>query len=1414
MDASMLLFFAMGCNRFRNMACMLTNAMRAKTFLRSFLSSLKPGVCFYVMMGCAFYGPEIQEARAQTNQYKFERLGMREGLSHHNVNDLYKDSTGFIWIATSSGLNRFDGHSTKVFRNIPGDTSSLLVDDIQKIFPGPQGKIWLYTHAGNIVYDPRTEKFERTTDAFLKSISIFPGLITSISKDKQGNFWFIHYNSGLFRYSPKDNQTIRFEHRAADQSSISSMSMSGIEQDRNGDYWVVHQNGIFEKLDHKTLKVTYRNDELMRRFGGELFEYVLMIDSDNELWLYNDRNYGCFRFNPSNGSIVTYNTSAPIRLNSNIVRGIVEGDDSVIWIATDHGGLNLLDKKTNQIQYLLHSDDDDHSLPQSSINTIFRDDEGIIWLGTYRNGVCYYHRNIFRFQLYRYHKSNPSGLPFGEVNAFAEDKSGNIWIGTNGGGLIYFDRKKNTFRQYRHNPKDPNSLSTDVIVSLLVDHEGILWIGTYYGGLNRFDGKKFMRYRHDPLNSRSIGDDNIWEIVEDSNHNLWMGTLKAGVTVYNRSKNEFFHYRSGDVNSIHTMYVASLMEDRSGNMWIGTGYGLEILQKASGRFVHYLNDPRNPETISNNGILALYEDSRGLVWIGTHGGLNLYNKEKNTFRSFQERDGLQHNFILTLTEDEDHNIWFSTPKGLTKIVVTGQPGAYSFSFKNFDQSDGLQTGAFHENAALKCASGELVFGGSNGFNIFQPKQLSMNSSNPKVLFTDFQIFNRSVAIGEKVNNNIVLSESISRTHHITLKPANNVFSIEFTALNFFHAEKSEYRYKLEGFSKEWLTTGPNERKVTFTNLDPGDYTLKVIASNSEGKWNETPAVLKITILPPFWKTKTALVLYAMFIIGGLLFIRWLTLTKERINSKIRFERIEAQRMHELDLMKIKFFTNISHEFRTPLTLILAPVEKLLNQENDPEHTKQFQMIYRNARRLLNLVNQLLDFRKMEVQDIRLNASEGNIVGYIKDLVYSFSDLSEKKHITLSFNSQIPQLESFFDRDKVEKIVFNLLSNAFKFTPENGRVDVALAVKNFDRGDFIEIKVSDSGIGIPADTLDRIFDRFFQHEIPTSMVNQGSGIGLSITQEFVKVHGGFIEVESIEGKGSTFRIYLPLVPLVHPSDIKSTEGVHDDEAEHEDAEDLTAESRPSLLLVEDNEDFRYYLKDNLKSTYQIIEAANGLQALEKANSHIPDLIVSDIMMPEMDGIEFCRKVKNDPNTSHIPVILLTARAAEEQKMEGFKSGADDYITKPFNFEILQARIRNLIQQREAIQKHFPKLLEVKASDIQVTTHDEKLIKSAIEIVENNLTNKDFSVEELSRQLGMSRVLLYKKLLALTGKTPIEFIRSIRMQRAAQLLEKSQYTVSEIAYQVGINNPKYFAKYFKEEYNMLPSNYAAEKRSKKT
>ncbi|MEI9922120.1 MAG: two-component regulator propeller domain-containing protein [Bacteroidota bacterium] len=1329
---------------------------------------------------------------AQQDAFRFSRLNIDHGLSHNYISSFLKDSRGFVWVGTSSGLNRFDGYSVRVFRNDLRDSSTITNNFINSMFEDPDGRIWVYSTTGSTdinIFDPETEKFSHRTQPFLKQYGIPEGGITDIIRDSGGRFWFVHQTQGLFRYSPRFKTSLAARYLPEGEAVTPATSISYLSEDSKGNIWIILKNGLVQRMNPETLKVEYVNTYLRDLYKKDDSEYKFVIDNDGDLWIFcSNANYGVIFYDVDKDEFRHFNEhSDGIRLNKNIVRGIAQDNLGRIWIATDHGGLNIIDKAKQTIRYQLADPNDEKGLVQNSINCMYKDRDGIIWLGTFKQGVTYYHESIVRFPLFRE----------ADVNSFVEDKKHNVWLGSNGGGLIYWDRSKGTFKSYKHNALDPNSLSADVIVSMAKGRDESLWIGTYFGGLNKFDGQKFTHYRHDASNPQTIADESIWEVLEDSRGNLWAGTLQGGLDMFDRKTNTFRHYRNGDENSIKTNYVTVIEEDSKENIWVGTGFGIDVLERATGRFVHYASDPNNLNSLSNNSILWIHEDSRKLIWVGTLEGLNVFDPATKTFRAFRTEDGLPHNTILTILEDNSGNLWMSTPNGISSLTITDDN---KYIFKNYDESDGLQGKQFNDNAALKTGDGQLIFGGVNGFNMFRPEDIRMNRLKPHVILSDFQVMNKSVSAGEMVDGKIILPKAINMTDHILLDHDQNAISIEFAALSYIHPEKSKYEYILEGSEHEWVTTSGMSRRATYTNLDPGDYTFRVKAANNDGVWSDEAVTLHITVLPPFWKTSTAFVLYVFTVLGILFMTRRLIQQRERMKFAIEQERSEAQRMHELDLMKIKFFTNVSHEFRTPLTLILTPIEKMLKAAGD-DQKGQLELVHRNARRLLNLINQLLDFRKLEVQEIKFNASEGDVVRFIKETAYSFTDLSEKKNIGFSFHSTVDSLEMIFDQDKLEKILFNLLSNAFKFTPEKGQVSVNVDVKNEGDLRWLDIRVKDTGIGIPKENQEKIFERFFQNDVPRSMVNQGTGIGLSIVKEFIRAFKGIVRVESEPNRGSTFIVELPVTgiePHAEPVVIHEEPSLEHVEAPHR---------KPVLMLVEDNEDFRFYLKDNLKLHYDVVEAKNGKEALRLAHQHLPDLIVTDVMMPEMNGVELCRAVKEHQNLSHIPVILLTARMAEEQKMEGFEAGADDYVTKPFSFEILQARIRNLIHQRELFHKDFRKQIEVKASTIRITSMDEKLIQNAIKIVEDNITDADFSVEDLSRELGMSRVHLYKKLLAITGKSPLEFIRTIRLQQAAQLLEKSQLSVSEIAYKVGFNNPKYFTKYFKEEYKVLPSAYAS-------
>lgn len=1336
---------------------------------------------------------------AQSPKYQFSQLNISSGLSHNQINSILKDSKGFMWFGTLSGLNRYDGHKFRVFKYVANDSTTISDDNVLNIQSGPDNKIWVNTRAGYVIYDPEKEAFDRKPQKYLDSKAI-KGSLTDIRGNGEGLFYVIT-SAGLYEFDESST-------KAKLIARTGLFPFTSVAVARSGSIWTVDASGRVEQYSVGTHSKVYS-----KRIADEA-NYKIFIDRDDDAWIYSvDKPKGVYLISMTARSVKRYSITSSPRLNTNNIYSVNQDEKGIIWLGTDHGGINLLDKKKNSLSFLLSREADEKSIAQNSTPVVYKDDTGIMWVGTFKKGLSYYHESIIKFAHYRHNPLEINSLPYDDVNRFLEDKWGNLWIGTNGGGLIYFDRKKNTFKRYQHRPGDRNSLSNNVVVSLWMAHDGILWIGTYFGGLDSFDGKKFTNYRHSESDESSLSDDRVWEIMEDSERNLWVGTLHGGLDLFDRRTRTFKHFRSGGPNSVKSDYINALLEDKAGNIWVGTDAGVDVLHKETGHFKHYSASKKENLGLSNNNVLSLMEDSRGLIWIGTQDGVTLYDPARDKFQILRIQSGLPDNTILTILEDRSGHIWLSTTKGISELTLSNRGNNLEIRFQNYDDLDGLQGMEFNENAALRTSRGELIFGGANGFNLFDPQTIKENRLLPVVVFTDFQLFNTSVKPGQLIKGNSILDRSISLSNDIQLNYDQNFFSIEFAALNFANATKSKYEYMLEGFNDRWFSTDSKDRKATFTNLDPGDYTFKVRAANDNGVWSQEAAFLRIKILPPFWKTTPAYILYFLGVAGFLYYLRQRGIQKLKAQFALEQERKSAQQMHELDMMKIKFFTNVSHEFRTPLALILAPLDKLL-KENPEDNTKvHLTLIQRNAGRLLNLVNQLMDFRKMEVKELKLQPLEDDVISFAYESFQSFTDLAEKKNIHYTFQSNLSAFVTDFDHDKLERIFFNLLSNAFKFTSEGGRVSMRVNCELMEeQTSNVEIRIEDTGIGISADKQDKIFERFFQNDVPGSMVNQGSGIGLSITKEFVHLHKGTIRVESEQGKGSCFIVNLPLMAisanskgafseeqLVVAANLDSNPG-NDDERPMK-----LSQKKPSILLIEDNDDFRFYLKDNLKQFYNIIESSNGKSGWNKALAMHPDLIVSDVSMPELNGIDLCVKLRGDSRTSHIPIILLTALVGEEQVLRGIETGANDYMTKPFNFEILLSKIRNLLIRQESMRKTYQKQVEVKPTDIEVQSADERFIQQALRITEKNISNSDFSVEEFAREMSMSRVALYKRLLHLTRQTPIEFIRSMRLKRAARLLEKSQLTVAEIAYEAGFTNPKIFAKYFKAEFGILPSSY---------
>jgi len=1345
--------------------------------------------------------------------YNFSKIDTYTGLSNNQVNAILKDQDGFLWFGTMSGLDRYDGYSYRVFRKNYNDSASLVANSIQSLYELPDGNMFVLTMGGACIYNSSTEKFDRDYNGYLQSLGLPSGAVSNVVKGNNGRYWFLYHDLGLYLYSCMDKKV-----RSLRQNfSVTGLDrISSIKETKDGKLWLVSQNGFLQEYDINSNRIIF-SSSVIQNMNQENNPFNLFIDTDGDIWLW-AFNSGVFLFHPEDYSVRQFNeNSLPSRLNSNLVTQVVQDNKGLIWVATDHGGVNVIDKKINfNINYLLNDPQDPRSRGQNSIRTMYKDNDGIIWLGSAKQGISYLNSNIVLFSLYRHMESNIMSLPYDDVNRFVEDKSGNLWIGTNGGGLIFFDRKQNTFKQYLHDPNNKNSLSNNVIKSMCIDHENVLWIGTFFGGLNSFDGKKFKHYRHSDSDSSSLATNNVWEIFEDREQHLWIGTLGGGLDILNRETDRFEHvrYRGAPPDLTPFNYISAILQDKKGNLWVGSIGGIAIFEKGKTTQVFYQQSTSKGH-LSNNNILCFLEDSKGRIWAGTREGLNLFDDKTKQFQVFTTSDGLPDNMILNILEDNHQTLWISTPNGLCNAIPKQGKAGLVFSIISYDDANNLQNREFTDNAALKTRAGELIFGGPSGFNIINPDKILPPVYRPKIVLTGLQILSKNVAPGELINNRVLLQQSLSRLQSIGLKYKENFFSIEFASLDFGHSIQDKYAYMLEGFNSGWLYADGNLRRAVYTNVGPGHYIFKVKVLNRDGVWSDEKT-LQINIEPPFWRTNVAYIIYALILAGLFLLARRITLDRIHMRYEVQLQRKEAERAHSLEQLKTKFFTNVSHEFRTPLSLVISPLDRLIKQTTDEEQKKQLNLVQRNAKRLLSLVNQLLDFRKMEVQEIKLHPAIGDIIGFSKDISHSFMDIAEKKNIRFSFSSDIDSLEIYFDKDKIEKILFNLLSNAFKYTHDNGAVSVNLnynpPANNEDEG-TLAIEIKDTGIGIPAGMQEKIFERFFQTDVPQSMVNQGTGIGLAITKEFVRLHKGIITVKSGPELGTCFTVLLPAKKIFDPSTRTAISLVP---TEEEAVEQMIAEEtqksgrKKTILVVEDNEDIRFYLKDNLKGLYKVEEATNGKEGWEKVKQLYPDLVVSDIMMPLMDGVQLARKIKTETLTAHIPVILLTAMGSEEKQLEGLKAGVNDYITKPFTFEILASRIRNLLSQQELLQKRFQKQIDVNPAEVTVTPVDEIFLKQALEIVEKNMDNDGFSVEDFSRDMYMNRATLYRKIMSLTGKAPADFIRLIRLKRGAQLLAKSGRSIAEIAYEVGFKDPKYFSRAFKEEFGVLPSKYVANKK----
>lgn len=1360
---------------------------------------------------------------------KFEQLS--EGLSEKSVTCILQDRKGFMWFGTRNGLNRYDGVEFKIYEFVYGDTTSLSGNFVNSLVEDSLGNIWVGTlDAGLNLYDRQKDIFIRYQPRAGDPNTLSDNWISELYRDSKNRLWIGTEKEGLDLLEPGAKKFKHFKKDAYDATSLSNNHIRVIFEDASSNLWVGTYGGGLDLFDPKQNQfIHHRHDPHDETTISSNYLYSHLKDSEGNIWVGTREGLNLIVENENGYSFKRYkpNIKDPTGLIHNIVLSIAEDNLGRLWIGMENGALTIYDKKNQTFSNFWPDPLDPTSIGSNSIWTVYKDKIGTMWIGARNRGINKWDQYHTKFV---HHILPPSGdhqLANNDVLCFVEDEKGNLWIGTDGGGLNYLDRKTNKYTHFVHDPNDPQSLSSNSVISLELDSRGDLWIGTWEGGLNRLDKKTntFRRYYNDPTNSKSLGSNYVFSIFEDSSGKLWVSAFYEGLDLYDRETDSFIHYKREAIghNRVFTMF-----EDSWKNMWIGTeGGGLIHMEKdkhGQPVFTSYRYNPSDPTSLSSNVINAVYEDSRHNLWIGTWAGLNKFDHQTRTFKAFRKEDGLADNVVYGIIEDVDGNFWVSTNQGISKF------DPLHIHVENYNTADGLQAQEFIRGSFLKSRSGEFFFGGVNGFNSFFPTGIKDNPNIPPVYITNFWVYNTLMKPG---GTESPLTRNITETDEIVLPYNQNEFTFEFAALNYSQAFKNQYAYRLEGYDKDWHYAG-TQRKASYAKVPPGSYTFRVKAANNDAIWNEKGASVQILVKPPWWKTWWAYSIYGMLIVALFMWYRQNLINRERLKNDLKLEHLELTKMQEMDKLKSYFFTNISHEFRTPLTLILSPIRDMVAGNFKGDVNKQYQMVIRNGERLLRLINQLLDLSKLGAGSMKLKASQVDIVQFLKPIVSSFDSYAQRLSIRFSFEHPAEPIMVYLDADKFEKIITNLLSNAFKFT-RAGEIKLSVTVIHEttgkpstagDRPDKIEIAVTDSGAGIPQEYISSIFDHFYQ--VAHQSNSEGSGIGLALTKELVELHKGKIMVESVEGKGSTFKVLL-LLGRGHLKDsevdesdgpilsnhknivgVDMTEVINNKEQFVEtDEEESKNNNLPRVLIVEDSADMRTYIKQSLEDCYHVLEAAEGKDGLKKGLEIAPDLIISDVMMPGMDGVTLCKTFKNNIYTSHIPIVLLTAKADLESKIEGLETGADEYLPKPFNSHELQVRVRNLIRSRQILRERFTenKKIVLEPKEISITSLDEKFLKNVLAVVEKNLSDSNFRVETLGKELDMDHMAVYRKIKAMTGQTAVEFIRTIRLKRAAQLLRQQKLTVAEVTYNVGFNDLQYFRTCFKKHFGVSPSEYMA-------
>ena len=1306
----------------------------------------------------------------------FLKYQVENGLSHNTVWCVLQDSYDFMWYGTSDGLNCFDGKNFRIFRSNSQDKNSIGNNFIQSLYEDEQHNIWVGTNRGLYFFERKTESFsffsEKTEDGVLISSSV-----SKIIKSKSGEFWFATLGQGVFIYNPKSKVLI--------QNSTYSSFVESLLQTPDGNVFATsRQNGLI----CFNAKGKYLRSYIPFSANGlNNIEISALCYQNNTLW-FNVGTYGFYKLDIRNGlmkSVVDDFVSSSV---SN-VRCIFPYSASQLWVGGDNG-LYMFDINTERFTRL---DDplNPKSLTDQSVCDIARDREGGMWISTYFGGVNYLSKDSKPFEHFfpQYQAGSISGKA---ISQFCEDPSGNIWIATEDGGLNYFNPQTKSSVVYKP-AGAKNSISYHNIHSLLLD-QNKLWIGTFSRGIDVLDLRtgSFKNYQHRRDDSKSVCDNAIYALQRTSLGDIYVGTA-WGLSKYDRISDSF-----SIVDEVGPMvHVFNMLEDSKGYLWVATyNAGVFRLNLKTNKWDNYTHDPNNYRSVSGNSVIALFEDSRHTMWFGTEGGgLCSFDYKSSKFSSFDPDNKLLPNpVIYAIQQDEFENFWIASNAGLVRINP--------YTKKNrlvFTKADGLQSNQFNFRSSLKARDGKMYFGGINGFNAFYPKNFTQNSYVPKVRIVDFRLFNKRVNV---TDDNSPLTAPVYDSEEVILKYNQNTFSVSFAALSYQSPEKNQYMYMLEGADKTWNVVENGNNTASYTNLAPGRYTLRVKGSNNDGLWNEQETVLKIRVLPPFWKSGFAYFIYLIVLLAVAywLYKRWLYRLGKANEERIKGYREKQER--ESYLSKINFFTNISHEIRTPLSLIKLPLEQIILSGDGDEKTKGFlATMNKNTDYLLNLINQLLDFRKTEEMEFHLHLKLYSINDLLKEAYERFKHAVELKDLSFSIALPEADVKSAVDKEAFNKIVSNLLSNALKYA----NTSVEMKLVTFDNQ--FEIQISDDGKGISENEKKKIFDVFYQADNSES----GTGIGLALAKSLVEKHSGTLMCECNETGGSTFVISMPLLDVENGETAKTQKDIILADTEYNKhlrgdvAEVSATEIKYKLLLVEDNEELIKLTADYLRNYYQIFMAANGQEALYILAEENIDIVVSDVMMPVMDGYQLCEAIKTDPQNCHIPIVLLTAKTNIESKITGLEHGSDAYLEKPFSLEHLRMQVANLLNNRQKMRELFASSPLLSSVEIAISKKDQAYIEKLNSEIEKHLLDVNFSIDTLSDFMNMSRSNFYRKIKSISGMSPNDYLKTIRLKKAAELLLSQDYRINEVYEQAGFSSSSYFAKCFKEQFGMLPREF---------